>query len=805
MTSGICTDINVIEMGAGSYAASLCGMVLADFGARVVKVEAPGGDRLRTERPSAHLVWNRGKESVVADLRTDEGRAVVRELAAAADIVLDGFSPGTADSWDVGYEQLAALNESLVYTAFSAFGPTGGYRDIKGYDALVAAKAGMFARGAHAPRPGPVLFPQPSASFGAAMQGIAGTVAALLVRDRTGRGQRVDATMVQGIDPVDYFLTMVLQQLRRRDPGATVDFKGGAMAYSRYGMLLASRDGRFVQTSTLLPHQAHALNRVARLDHLNDLPQNAKMPMFETVEAAQDWEDALWIAFREMDLAELEPRLIAEPDVAYELAVTSEEGLDHDQIVHNGNVITIDDPVHGPVRQIGPIAHFRDSPAVIERSAPPIGANNGPLMRPTSTPAAGADHAGAPLSGITIVEFGYFYAMPMATSMLADLGARVIKLEDKSGDPMRTSFGPELGIVKVAAGKESLSLDLRSAAGRTIAHQLLARADAFVLGFRPGVAERLGIDYQAVAAVNPRLLYVHAAGYGTSGPRATRALYAQAAQSVAGSFGRQVGYWLDPEISRDMSVMELQAVIAPRLAHVTDGDSNPALALVAAISLGLLHQQRTGRGQFMSTSMIGGNALAYSDDFNSYEGKVPVPLCDPENMGTSALERLYPADGGWVCLVVKTDREWDRFVAASGATLGDDPRFATHELRRANDAALVDQLTILFSTRTAPQWEATLTAVDVGCVAAREDSQSAFTLDDPVLGDIGRRLEVDHPVFGKVVRSGLPADLSETPGTARPACLRGADNAPILRELGYSDDAIAQLESDGVLFPPEAH
>ncbi len=816
MNHTICGGLTVIEMGAGSAAASMVGMVLADLGARVVKIEAPGGDRLRTLSPSGFLVWNRGKESVVADLRTEAGRARVRELAAGADIVVEGFSPGVADGWVVGAAALCGADPSLVYCAISGFGPTGNYSRLKGYEALVAAKAGVFARGSYAPRNGPIYFPQLSGSYGAAMMALGGIAGALLVRDQTGHGQRVDATLVQGLDPLDYFSLMITLMMRRAGNSGVADTKSGAMAFTRYGLLVGTRDGRFIQTSTVLPHQAQSLTRVAGLGALLDLPQNKNLPMFDSPEDAQVWEDQMWEAFRTKTLTEWLPLLLADPDIAFEVAATSEEGLDHPQIVHNGNAITVDDPVHGPVRQVGPLAGFRGSPAVITRSAPALDAHD-PLPSPRSpstVPAAngtgdgGGDgdgrHAAGPLTGVTIVEFGYFYAMPFGVSMAADLGARVIKLEDRVGDPMRRSFGPEVGSVKTTSGKESLSLDLASEAGRKIAHEVLAKADVFVLGFRSGVAERLGIDHDTVSRLNPRIVYVHAAGYGVDGPYAHRALYAQAAQAVAGSFGRQVGHWIDPELNVDLSVPELQAVIAPRLAHIVDGDSNAALAVLPAICLGVLHQRRTGRGQFVVASMIGGNALAYSDDFCTYADKVSVPVCDAENMGTGALSRLYEAAEGWVCIVVPTEGEWTRFTEAIGRqALPSDPRFATVAARNTNDALLIEELTAVFAERPAPEWESLLAGVDVGCVAVREDSQSAFTLDDPVMRETGRSLEVGHPLFGTVVRSGVPVDLSLTPGRARPGCVRGEHNTAILHELGYSADAIAELEADGVIFAPD--
>jgi crotonobetainyl-CoA:carnitine CoA-transferase CaiB-like acyl-CoA transferase len=394
--------------------------------------------------------------------------------------------------------------------------------------------------------------------------------------------------------------------------------------------------------------------------------------------------------------------------------------------------------------------------------------------------------------------------MPYGTAMAASLGARVIKIEDGNGDPHRMSFGPDVASNKTTAGKESLSVDLRTPEGRAIARTVVAGADVFVTGFRSGVADKLGLGYDELRALNPRLLYVHAAGYGSDGPYASRALYAQAAQAVAGSFGRQVGYWADPARNVDMSVMELQAVVIPRLAQVVDGDSNAALGVLAALALGIYHQQRTGEGQRLTTSMIGGNAWAYADDFCSYDGKPPVPLCDDEYYGTSALDRVYrAAEGTWVCVAVRSDAEFERLVGTIGLPeLATDERFAGAEDRAANDDALIAALGARFSEKPAAEWEASLCGVRVGCVAVNMQGQPAFTSFDPVLRETGLTVSFEHPLFGEMMRAAPPVAFSETPGRVAPPCLRGQHNRVLLAELGYGDDEIAELEAAGAVIPP---
>ena len=799
----ICEGLNVVELGSGSVAASMAGMVLADAGARVVKIEPPEGDRLRVANPSGFLVWNRGKESLVADLRTSAGQEQLRALATPADVVIEGFSPGTTDGWGVGPEALRAANPALVHCSITGFGRTGPYSSLKAYDSLVAAKAGLWARGNWGHRDGAIMYPVPWASFGAAMQGVAGILGALLVRERTGSGQSLDATLVNGLEPIDYFVATIVQLMAKKGEAPEADTRS-ATAASRFGVLVVTRDGRIIQTSTLLPHQGKALCEVAGIGHVLDEPRFSRLPMFDTPDDAQAWEDLLLEAFRKEDLDHWLPLLRANPDIAFEVAVTSEEGIDHPQIVHNGDVVTVDDPGVGPVRQVGPIGHFERTPCSVNQSAPALGANDGPFS-PGSTPAGGGEAPAHPFAGVTIVEFGYFYAMPYALTMAAALGARVIKIEDGNGDPHRNSFGPEVASAKTTAGKESVSLDLRTPEGRRAAQQIVARADAFVTGFRTGVADKLGLGCEELRATNPRLLYVHAAGYGTDGPYAQRALYAQAAQAVAGSFGRQVGYWADPARNRDMSVMELQAVVIPRLGQVVDGDSNAALGLLAALTLGLYHQQRTREGQLLRTSMIAGNAWAYSDDFCAYDGKPPAPLCDDEYYGTSAVDRVYPAaDHSWVCVAVRSDQEFAALVHALGLPeLAEDERFATDAGRKANDEALAAALGARFQDKPASEWEAAAATARVGCVEANMKGQPVFTSFDPVLRETGVTVAYEHPQFGEMVRSAPPVAFSETPGRVAPPCARGEHNRAVLAELGYGQDEIDDLEVRRIVVAPE--
>ena len=326
---------------------------------------------------------------------------------------------------------------------------------------------------------------------------------------------------------------------------------------------------------------------------------------------------------------------------------------------------------------------------------------------------------------------------------------------------MRHAFGGDAGSAKVMEGKESLSIDMKSPEGRKIVHELIARADVFVLGFRPGVAERLGIDYDTLSTINPKLVYVHAAGYGAQGPYSHRPVYASTALALAGNLPRHAAFWMDPELSADFSVVELQEVIAPRLRGPVDGDSNAAQTACTALMFGLFHQRRTGVGQFLSTSMIGGNVYSYSDDAVTYDGKPPVAQSDPEQLGLNALYRLYQTGDGWVFLAATNDKERAALATTLGVELpdGDDARAAV--------------LAAAFADRKADEVEAELTEAGVGCASVFADGHPAFIATDEAIFEAGLAADIEHPLFGTIRRHGLPAVLSETPGRLAPGCAPG--------------------------------
>ena len=249
MTDGPLRGLKVVDVSS-NLASAFTTTLFADFGAEVVMIERPGGSKLRDQ--AGWPFWARGKKSIVLDLTKPEDGAIARSLLIQADVVVDAFGPSVADRLGLGYETLAEENQSLVYTSITGFGRTGPYANLKGYEAIVQAKLGMPGAAPPSGRQGPSIYNHPSATFGAALLAMQGTLVALFERETSGRGQRVDATLVQGIAGQDPF-AWAMRFVAKRYPGAFVeagsdDTRGVPTNRVSLGVMMAlSHDGRWMQ------------------------------------------------------------------------------------------------------------------------------------------------------------------------------------------------------------------------------------------------------------------------------------------------------------------------------------------------------------------------------------------------------------------------------------------------------------------------------------------------------------------------------------------------------------------------------
>jgi crotonobetainyl-CoA:carnitine CoA-transferase CaiB-like acyl-CoA transferase len=422
---------------------------LADCGAEVIMVEPPDGSPLRELAGWPALL--RGKRSVTLDLHDDADLDRLRALLRRADVMVSTMRPTTAERIGLTPVALSKAYPRLVAATITGWGSTGPFRDYKGWEALVMAKTGvMHEKRGLAPRPGPAFTTFTYASWGAAHAAVQGVLAALLERESSGRGQTIETNLVTGMgsmDPYNWFYEMVLE----RYPGAyepmdaAYDDQGRPQAYLIYALLVgATKDGRWLQFAQVSPKLIGAW--LTELDLLGELadPKWQGFPMLPTPELRAEWWDMMIDRVGARTLAEWQQAMAENLDLSGELFRSPEDSLNHPQTAHDGRATTVVDPDLGPVRQPSTLIHAGGKPLVPLRPAPRVGEHNGSLtfdwvdqLGDAALPAPQGDRNDPPLKGVTVLEFGSMFAGPYGATLLADLGARVIKVEPLQGDNIR--------------------------------------------------------------------------------------------------------------------------------------------------------------------------------------------------------------------------------------------------------------------------------------------------------------------------------------------------------------------------------
>jgi crotonobetainyl-CoA:carnitine CoA-transferase CaiB-like acyl-CoA transferase len=378
------------------------------------------------------------------------------------------------------------------------------------------------------------------------------------------------------------------------------------------------------------------------------------------------------------------------------------------------------------------------------------------------------------LAGLKVLELTQIMAGPFCGQVLADLGADVVKIEPpEGGDQARRSLGFPLreggdtaAFLAVNRNKRSAALDLKDPGQREQFYGLVRGADVLIENFRPGVAARLGVGYETLEPINPRLIYASISGFGQTGPYAQRPGFDLIAQGLAGV----------------MSVTG-EPGGEPVKCGVPIGDLSAGLFCAVAILAARVARERTGRGQRIDTSLFEG-ALALSI-WESAElwatGRTPQPLGSAHRL-TAPYQALRTGDGH-ITVGANNERFWRRLCAAVGREeLAEDPRFATNAARMEHRPELVAELESALAARGTGEWVETLLEAGVPA-GAIHDYREVF--EDPHTLAREMVVEVDHPVEGRVKALGIPVKLSATPGSVRRAApLLGEHTGEVLREAG---------------------
>jgi len=392
-----------------------------------------------------------------------------------------------------------------------------------------------------------------------------------------------------------------------------------------------------------------------------------------------------------------------------------------------------------------------------------------------------------PLTDITVLDLTRVLSGPYCTMVLADLGARVIKVEHPGkGDDTRHWGPPFVGdesayFLSVNRNKESVSIDFKQPRGREVLDRLVSRADVLVENFRPGTLDRIGFGWDAVRERYPRLVYASISGYGQSGPRRDEPGYDAVIQAEGGL----------------MSVTGEADGPAFRLG-VAISDIVAGLFAAQGVTAALVAREHTGLGQRIDIGMLDTTAALLTYQAGNYFATGQVPRRMGNRHPTIAPYETFPTSDGDIVIAVGNDGIWQRFCPAiDRPELAADPRFQTNRDRIAHYAVLRPELERALRVRARAEWTARLRAAGVPCGGVRDVAE---VLSDPQIVAREMVVPIQHPTAGPTRVTGTPIKLSGTPGGVRtPPPTLGQHTTVVLEELGYDQQMIADLKATGAI------
>lgn len=394
----------------------------------------------------------------------------------------------------------------------------------------------------------------------------------------------------------------------------------------------------------------------------------------------------------------------------------------------------------------------------------------------------------APLAGLTVLDLTRVLAGPYCTMILQDLGARIIKIEvPRKGDDAR-AFGPfrediSLYFASVNRGKESCALNLKSTEGKAILEQLVARADVLVENYRPGTMEKLGLGFEHLSSINPRLIYAAASGFGHSGPDAKKPAYDILAQARGGVMS--ITGWPDGE---------------PVRVGLSFGDLAASLFTAVGINAALYDRERTGKGQKVDVAMLDCQVALLENALVRYQvdGHSPQPL--GHRHPTITPFQAVRAKDAYLVIAIGNDLLWQRFATAvDRPDLLADERFITNRERCTHVAALDQVLSEIFAGRTVEEW---LALLDAAAIPSAPINDVARVMQDPQILARNMIVELDDPKLSAVKVAGNPIKMTHLPESKTRGGVPevGAHTAALLQEwLDYTPDQIEALRTKGVI------
>jgi len=744
--------IRVIDFGH-YIAGPLTGMLLADQGADVIKVDPPGGPRWQTP---ANATWNRGKRSIHLDLTQPASLATARALVASADVVIENFRPGVMERLGLGSVAMTEANPRLIYCSIPGFASDDPRAAIPAYEGIVGAASATY-RPSSSTGDRPLYTAIPIASTYGAFQSVVAIAMALNARERDGLGQRIDVPLFDSM-----FQSIGRFGVRVHNAAPSLP-----TLQELWGGIFQGKDGQWVRfggpgNQNFRPFVALAGITSWDDEGLTDFDRPLAPPAFAAearrrIEAlfktrtAQEWED-----------------LIAEAGSEGAVCRTSAEWFEHPHARAAQMVVEVDDPVYGKMLQPGVNARMSLTPGAVRGPAPTPDQHREQILAELKTrsapnpPVPVEAELRAALDGIKVLDLCIILAGPTMGRTLAEYGADVIKIDN----PKRGSAIARHNDIN--RGKRSVLLDLKSEEGRAVFWRMLEDADVVAQNYRAGALEKLGLGYEEVRQRKPDIIYASLNAYGHLGPWAARPGHEGFAQAATGMTRRLGG--------------DGKPASQPNPVN----DYGTGFMGAYGVALALYHRQRTGQGQHVDAALAYTAMTLQSPFMQMYQGKQWNETRGRDALGSAPLQQAYHASDGWVFL---------------GAQESDKARLSKVEGLAGVDAlsgeGLASFLEERFLGNTVAAWVDRLTAAGVG--AQRVITEVRELMTDPWVVSHGLSITREHDELGPVTTCGPAPRLSRTPvRPGRPAPKPGSDAADVLAGYGLDGD-FQRLVNAGII------
>lgn len=725
------SDIRVVDLGLGMSAA-LAAKLLANAGAEIIRYEPEAGDPFYDVYP-AYRLWQESKQ-----IRTFDEKAVALELQTADVCILGGEDyPGFAHPFRG--EEIGERFKHLVVLDITAGPPGAGCGDFPAVELLAQARSGL-ANEHYGNRP--IMLAFPAASYGAALQGVAALLAALLRKRATGVGDVVRTSLLQGAlawcssiwaqaeNPPDNFRALIPRdvvplRLECAD-GVHVHITPGVPgAYAKLYDILGIHDPTMDRNSRGVPTGCD--------DPAKYFGDVAMMAQYAAKLNSAD-------VLKAMEALQLPGEAVLKPGECWR----------DPQAIHNG---IIQRTVDG-----------------WETVGNPIGCDTVDSVRSGDSVTVGsATSSGAPLAGVKIVDMGCFAAGPYSSVILGDLGADVIKLERLEGDPMRPSFHHYAASNR---GKRSIAVDAKDPQGVEIIQRLARWADVVQHNFRPGVSARLGVDARSLKQINPDIIVLESLAFGPDGPKCQQSGFDPSAQAICGHQALAGG--------------ENQPPLYYRIAIA---DYGTATLGAIAMLLALYNRQRGVNTPAIYVSLLNSAIFLMSELVRTPDGNfVGGARINANHLGIHPGESLYQTLDGWVAVAARDEAMAGRLADALGLD----------QVREKSRSSWGETEAQAIAAAIRPHATADLLGQfkDKHIWAAECCGDLTKVVHSPGMQQAGMLVAFNDPVAGRIEQIGRAFDFSRSPLPADgrgPIDGIGDHTAEILAELGYSSEEISRF------------